>query len=60
MISESSVFRNTVFDALCACLNLNRNSAEAIALIQGTQGRSFLSRSYLIVFFVSRRTALLS
>jgi hypothetical protein len=33
MISESSSFHTAIFDALCACLNLNRTSADAIALI---------------------------
>ena len=33
MISESSAFHIAIFDALCACLNLNRTSADAIALI---------------------------
>ena len=33
MVSESSVFHTAIFDALCACLNLNKTSAEAIALI---------------------------
>ena len=33
MISESSVFHTAVFDALCACLNLNKTSAEAVKLI---------------------------
>ena len=33
MISESSSFHTAIFDALCACLNLNRASADAIALI---------------------------
>ena len=33
MISESSSFHTAIFDALCACLNLNRTGAEAIALI---------------------------
>ena len=27
------LFHTAIFDALCACLNLNRTSAEAIALI---------------------------
>ncbi len=34
MISENSAFHTAIFDALCACLNLNRNSAEAAALIR--------------------------
>ena len=33
MLSESSSFHTAIFDALCACLNLDRNSADAIALI---------------------------
>ncbi len=33
MNSESSAFHMAIFDALCACLNLNPNSREAIALI---------------------------
>ena len=33
MISESASFHTTIFDALCACLSLNRNSAEAVKLI---------------------------
>ena len=33
MISESSSFHMAIFDALCACLNLNKTSAEAAALI---------------------------
>lgn len=33
MVSVSSSHRTAVFDALCACLNLNPNSREAIALI---------------------------
>ena len=33
MISESAAFHTAIFDALCACLNLNRHSAEAAALI---------------------------
>ena len=33
MISESSSFHTAIFDALCACLNLDRNSREAAALI---------------------------
>ena len=33
MISESSSFHTAIFDALCACLNLNRTSADAIVLI---------------------------
>lgn len=33
MISESSAFHMAVFDALCACLNLSKTSAEALALI---------------------------
>ena len=33
MISESSAFHTAIFDALCACLNLDRDSAEAAALI---------------------------
>ena len=33
MISESSSFHTAVFDALCACLDLDRSSAEAAALI---------------------------
>jgi len=33
MISESSSFHTAIFDALCACLNLDRNSAAAAALI---------------------------
>ena len=33
MISESSAFHAAIFDALCACLNLNRDSREAVALI---------------------------
>ena len=34
MNSENSAFHTAIFDALCACLNLNRNSAEAAALIR--------------------------
>lgn len=34
MNSESSVFHTVIFDALCACLNLDRNSAAAAALIR--------------------------
>lgn len=33
MVSVSSPFRIAVFDALCACLNLNKNSAEAVRLV---------------------------
>ena len=33
MIAESSAFHTAIFDALCACLRLNKNSSEAIALI---------------------------
>ena len=33
MISESASFHTAIFDALCACLNLNRSGAEAISLI---------------------------
>ena len=33
MRSESAAFRTAVFDALCACLNLDRDSAAAAALI---------------------------
>ena len=33
MISESSSFHTAIFDALCACLNLSKTSADAIALI---------------------------
>ena len=33
MISESSSFHTAIFDALCACLNLNKTSAAAAALI---------------------------
>ena len=33
MVSISSSFRTAVFDALCACLNLNPHSRESIALI---------------------------
>lgn len=33
MISESASFHSAVFDALCACFGLDRDSAEAIALI---------------------------
>ncbi len=33
MISESASFHTAIFDALCACLNLNRNSTAAAALI---------------------------
>ncbi|MBR2660581.1 MAG: hypothetical protein IKE15_04185 [Clostridia bacterium] len=33
MISESSSFHTVIFDALCACLNLDKSSADAIALI---------------------------
>ena len=33
MISEGSGFRTAIFDALCACLNLNKTSAAAISLI---------------------------
>ena len=33
MISEDRVFHTAIFDALCACLNLSKTSAEAVALI---------------------------
>ena len=33
MISESAVFHTAIFDALCACLNLDKTSAEAVSLI---------------------------
>ena len=33
MISENNVFHTAIFDALCACLNLNKTSAAAAALI---------------------------
>ena len=33
MISESSAFHEAVFDALCSCLGLDKDSSEAIALI---------------------------
>ncbi len=33
MISENSAFHTVIFDALCACLNLNKTSAAAAALI---------------------------
>ncbi len=33
MISESTSFHTAVFDALCACLNLDKSSAEAVSLI---------------------------
>jgi hypothetical protein len=33
MISESSAFHTAIFDALCACLGLNKTSAAAISLI---------------------------
>lgn len=33
MISESPSFHTAIFDALCACLNLNKTSAAAAALI---------------------------
>ena len=33
MISESSAFHEAVFDAFCSCLGLDKDSAEAIALI---------------------------
>ena len=33
MISENASFHTAIFDALCACLNLNRTSAAAAALI---------------------------
>ena len=33
MISESSTFHTAIFDAICACLNLSKTSADAIALI---------------------------
>ncbi len=33
MISESSEFHTAIFDALCACLGLNKNSQEAVSLI---------------------------
>ena len=33
MISEASSFHTAIFDALCACLNLDKNSAAAAALI---------------------------
>ena len=33
MISESSSFHTAIFDALCACVGLNRTSSEAVALI---------------------------
>ena len=33
MTSGDSGFRTSIFDALCACLNLNKNSAEALSLI---------------------------
>lgn len=34
MISENQNFHNAIFDALCACLNLNKNSADAANLIR--------------------------
>ena len=33
MISESTAFHTAIFDALCACLGLNKTSAAAISLI---------------------------
>ena len=33
MISGSASFHTAIFDALCACLDLDRTSAEAVALI---------------------------
>ncbi len=33
MISESPSFHTAIFDALCACLNLSKTSAEALTLI---------------------------
>ena len=33
MTSENPTFHTAIFDALCACLNLNKTSAQAIALI---------------------------
>lgn len=33
MISESSAFHTAIFDALCSCLGLNKNSRDAISLI---------------------------
>ena len=33
MNSENPAFHTAIFDALCACLNLNKTSAEALALI---------------------------
>ena len=33
MISENSAFHTAIFDALCACLGLDKDSAEAVALI---------------------------
>lgn len=33
MLSESSSFHTAIFDALCACLNLNKTSSQAISLI---------------------------
>ena len=33
MLSESTAFHTAVFDALCACLNLNKTSPAALALI---------------------------
>ena len=33
MIAQSNDFHTAIFDALCACLRLNKNSSEAIALI---------------------------
>ena len=33
MISESSSFHTAIFDALCACLGLDKTSSDAIALI---------------------------
>ena len=34
MLPESPSFHTAIFDALCACLNLNRHSAEEAALIR--------------------------
>ena len=33
MNSENPAFHTAIFDALCACLNLSKTSAEAIALV---------------------------
>ena len=33
MISESTAFHTAIFDALCACLGLNKTSAAAVSLI---------------------------